>query len=269
MNEVVTLGVTTGFGNDMLKLGFIKLFIDGSLGARTAALNDPYTDKSDTNGLLITSQRVLRKLFLTAQKAKLQLAIHAIGDRAIETVLNAFSKLYENGYRNNLRHRIEHCSVLNKGLIARTQKLGFIVSVQPHFVASDVWILDRLGEKRARWTYPFKTLLTRGLTVASGSDHPVEPLEPLFGIWAAVTRSTFPEENLSVKEALTTYTENAAYASFDETKKGTIEPGKFADFTILSKNPLEVPPEQITDIEVELVIVDGRIVYDRVGLSLS
>ena len=143
------------------------------------------------------------------------------------------------------------------------KRLSLVASVQPHFVASDFWIHDRVGRERARWAYPFKTLLEKGVTVASGSDCPIEQISPLLGIWAAVVRKDNVEERLNVEEALKTYTLNAAYASFDEKKKGTIEAGKHADLTMVSHDLTKIPPEKIRDVAVEMVIVDGKIVYSK------
>jgi predicted amidohydrolase YtcJ len=163
----------------------------------------------------------------------------------------------------NHRHRIEHCSVLNPKLIRRMKRLGLIASVQPHFIVSDFWVVDRVGKDRARWVYPFETLRHEGLIVASGSDCPVEPINPLLGVWAAVARKSFPEESLTVEEVLKTYTLNAAYASFDEDKKGTIEAGKFADLTILSDDLAKAQPDKIREVKVEMVLVDGKPAHVR------
>jgi len=263
LDEIVKLGLLTGFGNDMVRIGFIKILADGSLGARTAALKKPYSDKPSSKGMMLYSLKRLNMLVSKAHKAGLQLAIHAIGDRAIESVLKAFSKVLQEAPRQNHRHRIEHCSVLNPKLIRSMKRLGLIASVQPHFIVSDFWVTDRLGKPRARWVYPFKTIIHGGLIVASGSDCPVEPINPLLGIWAALTRKSFPEESLTLEEALTTYTLNAACASFEEDKKGSIAVGKFADLTILSEDLSKIPPEKIKDVTVETVIVDGKIVYSR------
>ncbi len=263
LDELVNLGLLTGFGNEMVKIGSVKIFVDGSLGARTAALKEPYSDKPETRGMMLYTQRKLNKLVLKAHKAGLQLAVHAIGDHAIEAALKAFSKALKKFPRENHRHRIEHCSVLNPKLIRRMKRLGLIASVQPHFIISDFWVVNRVGKDRARWVYPFKTLMDDGLIVASGSDCPVEPINPILGVWAAVARKSFPEESLTMEEALRTYTLNAAYASFDENKKGTIEVGKFADITILSDDLFDVPPKKIKRAIVEMTIVDGKIVYTR------
>jgi predicted amidohydrolase YtcJ len=263
LDQLIDLGLLTGFGNDVFKIGFVKVFADGSLGARTAALKKPYSDKPETRGIMLYTQRKLNRLVSKAHKAGLQLAVHAIGDRAIETVLKAFENALKKHPRKNHRHRIEHCSVLNPRLIKRMKRLGLIASVQPHFVVSDFWVVDRVGKDRARWVYPFKTLVKEGLIVTSGSDCPVEPIDPLLGVWAAVTRKSFAEESLTVGEALKTYTLNAAYASFDENNKGTIEVGKFADLTVLSDDLFNVPPDEIKKAKVEMTIVDGKIVYSR------
>jgi len=263
LDGLVSLGLSTGFGNDMVKIGFIKIFADGSLGARTAALKEPYSDKPETSGMILYTQKKLNRLVLKAHKAGLQLGVHAIGDHAVEMVLKAFLKALKGFPRENHRHRIEHCSVLSPKLIRRMKRLGLIASIQPHFVVSDFWVVDRVGNARARWVYPFKTLMREGLVVASGSDCPVEPINPLLGVWAAVARKGFSEESLTLEEALRTYTLNGAYASFDEDKKGTIDVGKFADLTILSGDLATVSPEKIRDVAVEMVLVNGEIVYAR------
>jgi len=261
LDELISLGLFTGFGNDMVKIGFVKVFADGSLGARTAALEKPYSDKPQTRGIMLFSQRKLNRLVSKAHVAGLQLAVHAIGDRAIKAVLKALKKALKKHPRENHRHRIEHCSVLNLKLIKHMKLLGLIASVQPHFVVSDFWVVERVGKDRARWVYPFKTLMKEGLIVSSGSDCPVEPIDPLLGIWAAVARKSFTQESLAVEEALKTYTLNAAYASFDEYNRGTIEAGKFADLTVLSDDLFTVPADEIKRIRVDMTIVDGKIVY--------
>jgi len=263
LDEFVGLSLVCDFGGEMVRFGFVKILADGSLGARTAALKEPYADKPETSSMLIYSQRKLNQLVLKAHKAGWQVAVHAIGDKAIEAVLKAFHNALKKFPQMGHRHRIEHCSVLSPGLIKCMKRLGLIASVQPHFIVSDFWVVDRVGVKRARWVYPFKTLMREGVVVASGSDCPVEPINPLLGIWAAIARKGFKEESLTVEEALRTYTLNAAYASFDEGKRGTIEVGKLADLTVLSEDPFKVEPDQIRHISVEMTIVGGKIVYAR------
>jgi len=257
------LGLATGFGSGMVKIGFVKVLADGSLGGHTAALYEPYSDRPDTGGMMLYTQRKLNKIVCDAHRAGLQIALHAIGDRAMNAALSAYERVFNTFPKKDHRHRIEHCSVLNPILIKRMRSLGIIASVQPHFVFSDFWVAKRVGEERARWVYPFKSLIDEGIAIAAGSDCPVEPIDPLLGMWAAVARRDSHEENVTAEEALRMYTSNAAYASFEEKRKGSIEAGKSADFTVLSDDPRAVPPEQIKDIKVDMVIVDGRVVYER------
>jgi hypothetical protein len=263
LDELISIGLVTGFGNDMVKIGFVKILADGSLGGRTAALIEPYADRPQTSGMMLYTQEKLNQLISEANAAGLQIATHAIGDRTMEAVLTAYEKALKEHPRKDHRHRIEHCSVLNPRLIKRMKRLDLIASVQPHFVFSDFWATDRVGKKRARWVYPFKSLLKEGLVVVSSSDCPVEPIDPVLGVWAAVARKSFPEESLTVEEALKTYSLNSAYASFDEDKRGTIEVGKLADFTILSEDLFKIKPDEIRNVKVEMTIVDGKIVYSR------
>jgi predicted amidohydrolase YtcJ len=263
LDEIITLGLVTGFGNDMLKMGFIKILADGSLGARTAALKKPYSDDRKNRGMMLYTQKKLEQLISRAHAAGLQLGVHAIGDRAIENVLHAYQKALKKAPRRNHRHRIEHCSVLNPRLIRQMKRLSLTASIQPHFVISDFWTVDRVGPKRARWTYPFKTLAQEGVIIASGSDCPVELINPLLGIWAATDRKDCSKEKFTAEEALRTYSLNAAYASFDEDKKGTIETGKYADFTVLSDDVTRVALDKIRDVAIEMVMVNGKIVYSR------
>jgi predicted amidohydrolase YtcJ len=264
LSDLVSLGLLTGFGDDMLRIGFVKILADGSLGARTAALKKPYADEPETCGMMLYTQRELDLLVLKAHEAGLQLAVHAIGDRAADVVMQAFEKALKKFPREDHRHRIEHCSVMGPELITRMKRLSLIASVQPHFVVSDFWAQQRVGKERAGWVYPFRMFMNEGLVVVSGSDCPVENISPLLGIWAAVAKIS-QEKSLKVDEALKTYTVNAAYASFGERKKGTLEVGKFADFTILSEDLLKVEPNQIKNVSVVMTVVNGKVVYERKG----
>jgi predicted amidohydrolase YtcJ len=249
--------------NGKIKVGSIKIFADGSLGARTAALHKPYMDDKTTKGVLMYSQEKFEKLLFKVHEKDYQLAIHAIGDKAIESTLDALEKTLRKKPKKNNRHRIEHASVLNKNLIRRMRKLGIIASVQPHFIVSDFWTVKRLGKRRARWTYALKSLVENGVVACGGSDCPIEPIDPLLGIWAAVARKSFPQEKLTVDEAIRMYTKNAAFASHEEPVKGVIECGKLADLTILAQDPYKIEANNIRDIEVDMTIVDGEIVYAR------
>jgi len=244
----------------------VKVFVDGSLAARTAALSEPYVDDSSTKGQLLYSQEELDALVAKAHKASIGLVLHAMGDQAIELALSSIEKALVESPKMSHRYRLEHASVLNKELIGRIKKLGMIVSVQPKCVISEfaVWsAIERLGSERARLLYPLKTLLTQGIRVIGGSDCPMEPISPLSGIQAAVTRPFFAEEQISVDEALQMYTINAAYATSEETAKGSIEECKLADLTILSGNPQTVSPNKIEDIKVSMTVVGGKVVYQK------
>jgi predicted amidohydrolase YtcJ len=189
-----------------------------------------------------------------------------MGDKAVDAALTTIEETSKEAPGKELRNRIEQAAVLNEGLLQRMKKQKVIVSVQPRVIDSEfsVWsAAEHLGSERARWLYPLKTLLKEGIRVSGGSDCPMEPLSPLLGIQAAVTREFFPEERITVDEALRLYTVDAAYVSFEENINGSIEKGKSADLTVLSRNPLRVPTNEIGDIEVEMTIVGGRVVYSK------
>ncbi|HEX9862367.1 MAG TPA: amidohydrolase [Candidatus Bathyarchaeia archaeon] len=256
------------FTDETLKFGGAVIFADGYLAARTAALFQPYSDDHASDTGLLCTQEALNKLADRIHKANCQLIIHAVGDKAVDAALTAIEATSTEASGKSLRNRIEQAAVLNKESITRIKKQQVLVSVQPNVVASEfsVWsAIERLGVERARWLFPIKTLLKTGICVVGGSDCPMEPLSPLSGIQAAVTREFFPEERITVDEALRMYTVNAAYASFEERLKGSIEAGKLADFTVLSKDPQAVPPNKIGNIAVEMTIVGGRVVYRKLS----
>jgi predicted amidohydrolase YtcJ len=189
-----------------------------------------------------------------------------MGDRAIDAALTTIEEISGEAPQKDFRSRIEQASVLNQRLIERMKKQKVVVSVQPRVAASEfsVWsATEHLGAERARWLYPLKTLLKEGVKVVGGSDCPMEPLSPLLGIQTAVTREFFPEERITVDEALRVYTIDAAYSSSDETVKGSIETGKLADFTVLSSDPRKVSPNEIKNIAVEMTIIGGRVAYSK------
>jgi len=263
LDDFVKLGLHTGFGDNTVKIGSAKILVDGSLGARTAALKKPYSDQTLTKGMMLYTSEELNRLVSKAHRVGFQLAIHAIGDHAVEIVLNAIEEALSRVSRRNHRHRIEHASVLNEKAVQQMSELNLIASVQPHFIVSDFWVTERVGPERARWVYPFGSLIKKGVTVTGGSDSPVEPINPLLGIQAAVAREMFPEEGISVDEALRVYTINGAYASFEDDVKGSIEVGKLADLVVLSENPLSVESDKIGTIEVKMTVVGGKIVYSE------
>ena len=260
LKAAVALGIRSGFGDEWVRIGAVKIFTDGSLGARTAALEDPYDDDPENQGVSIYDQQQLDDMVSEAHRSGFQIAAHAIGDKAIAMALHAITRADESAPGRNLRHRIEHASVLNSELIRQMKEAGVVASVQPHFVVSDVWLEQRLGARRASLAYPFHTLVQSGLILVGGSDCPVEPLTPLSGIEAAVNRAG--GEAITVEEAISFYTRNAPYASSEESMKGTITPGKLADLVILTKDPRKVPAARLSEIQVLFTIVGGKFAYE-------
>ena len=259
LKAAITLGLRTSFGDEWVRIGAVKIFTDGSLGARTAALEAPYSDDSENRGVTIYSQQQLDDIVLEAHRSGFQTAVHAIGDRATAMALHAIVNAQQSAPKKQLRHRIEHASVLNPHLIKQMRDTRVVASVQPHFIVSDVWLEQRLGAQRASLCYPFHSLLQGGIVIVGGSDCPVEPLTPLSGIEAATAR--MGTEAVTVEDAVSFYTRNAAHASFEENTKGTIAPGKLADLVILDKDPRQVRPSMISRIRVLVTMVGGRIAY--------
>ncbi len=244
-----------------VKIGGVEVTVDGYLASRTAALFSPYSEDPQNRGKLSQTQKVLNAMTKNVLDKGFQIVAHAMGDKAVDAALTAIEISEERG-----RQRIDPAALLNGKLIERIKKLKVVVSVQPLVAASEFSVYDaeeHLGKDRARWLYPLKTLFKEGIRVCGGSDCPMEPLNPLIGVQSAVTRRFFPEEQLTAEEALQMYTLNAAYASCEEKTKGSIEEGKFADLTVLSENPCEVSSGNIQDIQVEMTIINGKIVYSQ------
>lgn len=263
---------TTG-DDRWLKAGGAKIFADGSLGSHTAAFSEPYTDDPTTSGLLVDDAGYMQSQIMLADSAGLQVIVHAIGDRANHLVLNFFQEaIRKNGPRDR-RFRIEHAQHLLPSDIPRFHELSVIASVQPwHLTDDGRWAEKSIGPERIKTTYCFRSLIDAGALLAFGSDWYVAPPVPLEGIQAAVTRQTLDgawpdgwvaQEKITVQEALIAYTINAAYATFDEERKGTLEPGKLADLIILGNDILTIPPESIKDTKVMMTVVGGKVVYQR------
>jgi predicted amidohydrolase YtcJ len=263
LSSAEELGLSTGFGDEMLRIEGVKIFTDGSLGARTAALESPYSDAPDTQGVLIHSQDRLNAIVESASRQGFQVAIHAIGDRAIAMALTAIENVKLTVPQSQrLRHRIEHVSVLTPDLISRIKRAGIIASVQPHFIPSDRWVPARVGAERAKLVYALRSLVESGAKVVAGSDCPVEPIDPLEGISAAVGSATEEYgERLGIETAIEIFTKNAAYATHEERLKGTIHEGKTADLVVLDQDPLKTPPERMHKIRVLATIVGGKVVF--------
>ena len=250
------------------KVGGVLVFSDGYLASQTAALNIAYVGDPSNKGKLLYTQEELDRLATKIHKAKMQVIIHAMGDKAVDAAFKAIENLPK--AERKFRYRIEQAALLNRQLINRLRKLQPIVSVQPKVIESEfnVWsAVEHLGGTRARMLFPVETLLKQGVLVAGGSDCPMEPLNPLAGIQSLVMRKPFPKERLTVEEALRLYTIGAAYATMEEKEKGSIEEGKLADLSILSDDPATVPRDKIAEITVEMTIVDGKVVYQKTPAS--
>jgi len=269
-DSAVKLGFKTGWGNEFLKLGSLKLYADGTLGSQTCLLFQPFKGSKDNYGIEVTSEKELTDLVKKANKNGISVAIHAIGDKGVNQALNSIEK---SGFRQ-LRNRIEHIQLIHPDDIKRFAQLNVIASVQPLHATSDRDIADKYWGKRCRYAYPYKTLLKNGAKLCFGSDLPVEDFSPLKGIYAAVTRkregerrkSWYPFERVSVEEAVYAYTLGGAYASGEEKIKGSIEPGKLADLVILSKDIFKIQPEEILKTKVLATIFDGKIVWGEENL---
>ena len=252
--------------NSMLRVGGAVIAVDGYLASKTAALFQPYSDEPAKNGSLLCMQEAMKASVARILAAGFQPVIHAMGDKAVDAALKVIEQSSKRQLGKAVRFRIEQAAVLNKELIEhlRTQKV--IVSVQPRVIASEfsVWsATEHLGVERARWLYPLKTLLEEGVRVVGGSDCPMEPLNPLLGMQEAMMREEFSEQRISVEEALRMYTVDAAYSSGEENVKGSIGEGKLADLTILTCDPLMIQQKKIKDINIEMAIIDGRVVYSK------
>jgi predicted amidohydrolase YtcJ len=249
-----------------LHVGGAVIAADGYLDSKTAALSQPYSDEPNNSGRLLCTEQALAASVAQVLAAGFQPVIHAMGDKAVDSALKVIEQTSKQAAGKPVRFRLEQAAVLNKQLIKRLKTQKVVVSVQPKVIASEfsVWsATERLGVERAKWLHPLKTLIKKGVKVAGGSDCPMEPLNPLLGMQEAVLRESFPEQRLTVEEALRMYTIDAAYSSCEENVKGSIEDGKLADLTILSNDPLAVPMDKLKDVNVEMTIIDGKVVYSK------
>ncbi|HYN24253.1 MAG TPA: amidohydrolase [Pyrinomonadaceae bacterium] len=268
-------GVRAYFGNHMLRIGGLKGFSDGSLGSTTAFFYEPYKDAPNTSGLAgdeMFPEGAMLNRVREADRARLQIMIHAIGDRANDLILSIFEQVTrENGERDR-RFRIEHAQHLRREDISRFGRTKVIASMQPYHAIDDGrWAEKRIGKERARTTYAFRSLLDAGATLAFGTDWTVAPLDPVLSIYAAVTRRTLdgknpqgwvPEQKISVGEAVRAYTVGSAHAEFTEKEKGTITPGKLADLVIISRDIFRIDPRELENVKVVMTIMDGQVVYE-------
>lgn len=272
-------------GDEWLRILGVKFYADGWLSPRTCSLKDQFFDRiflwqiyPEYRGILFIDQDKANSDILKAHRAGLKIAVHTIGDNAVEVILNAYEKALMEYPDIKQRHTLEHASVLNSDLIYRIKKLNIIPSIQFSFATSDMYFIDKaLGQKRSNNTYAWKTLLDNNIMCTGGSDFPNEAISPLWGIQRVVTRQEVngkpeggwhPEQCISVEDALKLITINSAYSSFEEDIKGSIEKGKLADIVVLSRDILKIPKNEIADTKVVLTMVGGEIVYVSPDLSV-
>ena len=270
------LGIAAPFGGPYLRIGNLKAFADGALGSATAWMDEPFANNPAKSGLASPDLLDIEHFYDSlrqADKAGLQLSIHAIGDHANRTILNLYARLEKENGPADRRLRIEHAQHLHPADYARFAQLGVVVSMQPYHAIDDGrWAEAVLGPERMRSSYAWKSLLDAGAVLAFGSDWPVAPLDPVAGIYAATTRRTLdgknpggwiPEQRITVAQAVHAYTIGSAFAEHQEAVKGSIEPGKLADLVVLSNDIFAIPPETIKETRVEMTIFDGRVIYER------
>lgn len=269
LEALASLGMSTGFGDDWLRIGPAKLFQDGSGGGRTAAMTADYVNDPGNRGITIYEQDGLDERFARAHAAGFQLAAHAIGDRAITMILDAYEKALAKSPKANHRFRIEHCGMCTPEIIDRMAMMEIVAVPQPNFIyeLGDSYIRN-FSEEQLALSYPGRTWFDRGIVAVGSSDVPVVDCNVPRNLCSAVTRLTAsgqrmgPEQGVTIDEALRMFTLHGAFASFEEASKGSITPGKLADFVVLSDDPRAVPAADLPSLAVEMTVVDGRVVYE-------
>ncbi len=261
-------GLKTGFGDDLLRLGGIKMVADGAIAARTAYLSEPYIGSDCDHGILAMEPEEVEQNVMQMHEAGFQVCIHANGDVAIDMVTRAYEKAQKVFPRNDPRHRVEHCTLVNPEILNRMRALGTIATPFCTYVYHHGEKMPFYGEERLKWMFAQRSFLDYGVVSTGATDYPPGPFEPLLGIQSCVTRTDSrgnvwgANQKVTVEEALKLYTINGAYASFEEDLKGSIEIGKLADMVVLGADPREVDPTTIKDIPVERTIVGGRTVFE-------
>jgi len=260
---VESAGYRKRFSAGRVRINGVKVYADGSLGARTAALWEPYSDDKANLGILRHTDEELAALVEKADAKGYQVIIHAIGDRGAEQAIESLSAVA--GSRNPRRHRVEHASLLPRDLRARMSRHGIRATVQPLFITSDTWAVDRIGEERARDLYPVKSMLGEGMLVSGGSDSPIESLSPILAMWASMTRAgANPEESLSFDQALSLYTMNAAQNGFDD-EEGAVREGGPAELTLLDSDTEAIHPALLRKVGALATVVGGELTHSYVG----
>ncbi|UJL46187.1 amidohydrolase [Virgibacillus sp. NKC19-16] len=269
LDDLRDMGMYVGYGNHTLQIGAVKLFADGAFGRRTALLSESYEDDPENYGEAMYSQEAIFDIVKRSRELSMPVAVHTIGDQALENVLDILDQFPAASYRD----RLIHTQVLREDLIKRLARPSRIADIQPRFLAADFpWVKDRLGKKRIELAYAWKTLQSAGVICAGGSDAPVEPVDPLLGIHAAVTRKApgenhdgwNPKEKLTMHEAFRLFTEMGAYPTNEETVKGTISRGKLADMTVYSKDPFTfADADELLNTDIEMTIIGGDVKYQK------
>lgn len=267
-SEFLEMGCVTGAGDDMFKYGPLKMFVDGSLGARTAYMRNPYADDPSTRGISTMTVEEFDEMVQLADKNNCQVAVHCIGDAAIEMVLNAYDKVID-GRDNKNRHAIIHCQITDKPLVERFTEHDVLAQVQPIFIHYDMNVVaDRCGEELASTSYAFGDMYRMGIHTSFGTDSPVENLNPYENLYCAVTRKrldgarTYREDQcVDIYDAVDQYTLGSAYASFEESRKGRLMPGYMADFAVLDRNIFEIPSEEIKNVKCVRTVLSGKTIY--------
>jgi hypothetical protein len=272
LDSLVAAGLVGDYADDHYAVAGVKFFVDGSLGARSAALLGDYSDDPGNRGLLMMDPEELSGRIRAVHERGFPVAVHAIGDRANRTILDIFEKVLADSPRGDMRHRVEHAQIISPGDIGRFAGLGVIPSMQFVHCTSDMpWAPERLGEERLAGAYAWRSLIMTGCRIPGGSDFPVESIDPFRGIYAAVTRMDdrgepasgwFPGQRLTVEEALRSFTIDAAWAARQEETRGSIEKGKLADFVVISEDITSIDPARILEIEVIATVLGQEIVYD-------
>jgi len=274
LESLVSARIQSGFGDDVLRFGGVKAFVDGSLGGRTAWMEEPYEGEPDNTGMQIATKDELLEMVGRANRAGISVMTHAIGDRAVRTILEVYSEtgtVKETGMGGTM-NRIEHFQILREGLLPALADSPVAASVQPVHIFSDWSAADRFWGRRARWAYPFRTLLRAGLPLVFGSDSPVEPVNPFWGIYAATLRKDlqgrppggwYPEERLSLQESLFAYIVKPPEIVGEGGHKGRLAPGYRADFVLINRAPLTEPPEALMETHVLATAVAGKFVFSE------
>lgn len=275
LEPMIAIGARSGFGDDWVRLGALKLSLDGTLGSRTAAMIEPYSDDPGNTGVFRISHEELDPIVERAHRHRIQVALHAIGDAACKLALDSFERAIQAFDWPDHRHRIEHEQVITRRDMERFPQLGVIASLQPCHAITDLrWVESRVGPERIATSYAWQSFVQLGTHICLGTDWPVETLDPRVGFYEAVTREElgggppggrWPEEALTIEQTLKGYTLDSAFAEFAERKKGSLEPGKFADLAIFAQDPTVVEPHALLELETLTTIVDGRAVYDKAG----